>query len=62
MADAYQNSGSPPAAPGPAGQAPAGTAAPTADVLHDIKQLADRVGGLGQLRDLIDELAGMRRG
>jgi hypothetical protein len=53
-------SATPPLAPvpPPAGQPPAaGQHELTDDVLVEIKQLADRVGGLDKLRDLVDTLA-----
>lgn len=44
--------------PPPADQPPAaGRHELTDDVLVEIKQLADRVGGLDKLRDLVDTLA-----
>jgi hypothetical protein len=53
-------SGTPPLAPvpPPANQPPADERHElTADVLGEIKHLADRVGGIDKLRDLVDTLA-----
>lgn len=48
----------PPPGPGQV-RADAGESTPL-DVVRDIRQLADRVGGLDRLRDLIDEIAAAR--
>jgi hypothetical protein len=42
-------------------QARADDGASTAELLREIRQLADRVGGIDRLRELIDELAKMSR-
>lgn len=49
----------PPPAPARA-RADAGGEPTPLDLVRDIRQLADRVGGLDRLRDLIDEIAAAR--